>query len=274
MKGCDFLKEKLYETLENSRENKPQSKLGKIVNVILIALILMTLAAIILQSFKSINDRYSLWFSFFEIFTVIVFSIEYLARVYISDFKNNGEKSLKCRIKYILTPMAIVDLLAILPFFIPFIIPLDLRFLRLLRLTRILRLFKLNRYSSAMRTITIVIKSKRDELLSSVIIMLFVLLFASILMYYVENPTQPEAFSNMGESFWWAICTLTTVGYGDVYPITPMGRIIASVITVLGIGIIALPTAIISSGFLELLQKKKEKKCPVSGTIRYSKNGH
>ncbi len=256
------MKERLYEILESKSDN---SLVSKIVNLTIFSLIILTVIAIVLQSFQEINDQFSSYFYIFEVVSVIIFSIEYLARVYVSNLRPVKHKSRFKRIRYMLTPMALIDLMAILPFFLPFIIPIDLRFLRVLRFARLLRLFKLNRYTKALTTISKVIKGRRDELISSSVIMFLVLLIASILMYYAEFEAQPEAFSNIGTSFWWAICTLTTVGYGDIYPITIFGKIIASVITILGIGLIALPTAIISTGFLEEFQKKHQKKCPHCG---------
>lgn len=256
------MKTKLYSLLDL---NESSTKASKILNYSIIILIVLTVISIILQSFQSLYTSYNWLFNYFELFSVSIFTIEYVARVYVSNLTVDGSNSKKSRLTYIISPMAIVDLLAILPFFIPFIIPIDLRFLRILRLTRLLRVFKLNRYTKALKTIAKVIESRKDELLSSIFILSFVLLFSSILMYYAEFDAQPDAFPNIGASLWWAICTLTTVGYGDVYPITSFGKLIASVITVLGIGIIALPTAIISSGFLEEVQKRKNKQCPHCG---------
>ena len=151
--------------------------------------------------------------------------------------------------------MAIIDLLAILPFYLPFF-SADLRFLRMMRLFRLfrlLRVFKLGRYFEALHVIVKVIRSSGPQLIMSVVICFFVMLFSAIIMYEVENPVQPEQFPNVISSLWWAICTLTTVGYGDVYPITPVGRFFASVISLVGIGIIAIPTGIIAAGFNKVI---------------------
>ena len=159
--------------------------------------------------------------------------------------------------------MAVIDLLAILPFYLPMFIPIDLRFLRMLRLTRVLRVFKLNRYSKALNSISGVMRNKKDELLTTVFLMTFIIVISSTLIYYIEHEYQPEAFPNIVESFWWAIATLTTVGYGDVFPITGLGKVLASVIALSGIGLVALPTGIISSGFMANI--KTGKKCPHCG---------
>ena len=150
--------------------------------------------------------------------------------------------------------MALMDLLAILPFYVPFIIPVDLRVLRTLRVTRLLRLFKVNRYSSALATIGKVFKRKGSQLVASMFIVSLLMLIASVLMYSIENAAQPNVFHNAFDALWWAIATLTTVGYGDIYPITAGGKMLSSVIAILGIGLIAVPTGIISAGFMETIE--------------------
>lgn len=135
----------------------------------------------------------------------------------------------------------------------------------MLRLTRLFRIFKLNRYSKSLSVIVSIIKNKKDELISTLFIMFFIIVISSTLMYYFENAVQPEAFPNIIASFWWAVATLTTVGYGDIYPITTIGKVLASFIAITGIGLVALPTGIISSGFVEYISTKKETICPHCG---------
>lgn len=163
----------------------------RLINDLIVVLIFISIAMIILQSVDSINHRYEHVFRWIEILIVIIFTIEYLMRVYVSNYYRQGH--FWPRIQFALSPMAIVDLLSILPFFIPFIIPLDLRFLRILRLSRIFRVLKLNRLTHALKTIRNAVKKKKDELVTSLILMGLVLLVASILMYYAENSTQPES---------------------------------------------------------------------------------
>ena len=164
------------------------------------------------------------------------------------------------RLKYVFSFMALIDLLAILPFYLPFF-SADLRFLRMMRLFRLfrlLRVFKLGRYLDALHVIVKVIRTSGPQLIMSVVICFFVMLFSAIVMYTVENPEQPEQFPNVISSLWWAICTLTTVGYGDVYPITAVGKFFASVISLVGIGIIAIPTGIIAAGFNQVITGEKD----------------
>ena len=141
---------------------------------------------------------------------------------------------------------------------------------RLLRIARVLRVFKLGRYVDALHIIVKVISNSASQLIMSIVICFFVMLFSSIIMYTVENPVQPEQFPDIISSLWWAICTLTTVGYGDVYPITAAGKFFAAIISIVGIGIIAIPTGIISAGFTSLIGKDKEEPdkknyCPYCG---------
>jgi voltage-gated potassium channel len=144
----------------------------------------------------------------------------------------------------------------------------DLRFLRILRLTRLFRLFKIARYSKALRVVGTVLKRKKEPLILTLFVSLILLLVASSLMYYIEHDSQPESFPNIFASFWWAVATLTTIGYGDIYPITGWGKFLSGIIALLGIGLIALPTGILGSGFMEVIEKKenkKHKKCPHCG---------
>ena len=224
----------------------------------IMALIALSILSIVLESFSGLNDKYHTVFHVFETVTVVVFSIEYLLRIWTADLLYPEAKH--PRLKYIFSFMAVIDLLAILPFYLPFI-SADLRFLRMMRLFRLfrlLRVFKLGRYFEALQIIVRVIRTSGPQLIMSVVICFFVMLFSAIIMYTVENPVQPEQFPNVISSLWWAICTLTTVGYGDVYPVTHVGRLFASVISLVGIGIIAIPTGIIAAGFNQVISKEQK----------------
>jgi voltage-gated potassium channel len=237
------IKKRIYQIIEKADNG---DKASRIFDYFIIALIFLNITAIIVESFEGYCDTYSDYLRLFEIFSIFVFSIEYLLRLWTSNFKFDNKPILR----YIFTPMAIIDLLAILPFYLPILIPFDLRFVRVLRVLRMLRVFKLNRYSNALVIINKVIKEKKEELIVTVFITFLLLLMASTLMFYIEHDVQPKAFPNIISSFWWAIATLTTVGYGDVYPITGWGRLLSGIIAILGIGLVALPTGIISSGFM------------------------
>ncbi|NJK85200.1 MAG: ion transporter [Bacteroidales bacterium] len=197
----------------------------------------------------------------------MVFTIEYVLRIYVADLTYPSSTRFKSVFRFLLSPYGIIDLLAILPFYLPFLIAVDLRFLRILRLLRFLRVLKISRYYRSLNLLWIVIKEKHRELSITGFVTLLVLLFASFLMYYVEKDVQPQKFPNILAAFWWAIATLTTVGYGDIVPVTGFGKVISGLIAIIGIGLVALPTGIVSAGFMEKIRDKKKKAsyCPHCG---------
>ena len=156
------------------------------------------------------------------------------------------------------SPMALIDLLAILPFYLPFA-EIDLRFIRIFRLFRIFRLLKISRYINAAEMIRNVIVNKKEELLISLFAISVLLLVVSSFMYFVEGDIQPQAFGSIPKSLWWGVITMTTVGYGDVYPVTTVGKILGSIVAILGVGIVALPTGLLASGFSDEIKKRKNK---------------
>ena len=261
------MRRRIFEIISKAQEG---DRASRVFDLTIMGLISLSVISIVLQSFESLSTRFDKLFTAFEVITVIVFTTEYVLRVWTADYLYPDSKW--PRVKYIFSFMAIIDLLAILPFYLPFFAA-DLRFLRmvrLLRLFRLLRVFKLGRYFDALHTIVSVMRESATQLIMSVVLCMFVMLFSAIVMYTVENPVQPEQFPNVISSLWWAICTLTTVGYGDVYPITAIGRFFAAIISLVGIGIIAIPTGIIAAGFTSAINKKSEdhddkKYCPYCG---------
>lgn len=231
---------------------------GRIVNLSLILLIALNVVAIFLETVDSIFDQHQQAFWYFEVFSVGIFTIEYLARVWSSiDLKDTADASpILGRLRYMLSPIALVDLIAILPFYLSLYLSIDLRFLRVLRL---LRLLKLTRYSPALGALLDVVRKESDALLAAFVVLLMMLVISAGGIYLLENELQPETFGSMPNSLWWSIVTLTTVGYGDVVPITTGGRLFAGLIGLIGIGMIALPAAIMASGFAENIQGRKQK---------------
>ena len=237
------------------------------------ALIILNVFSLILASYKEIYLQYQFFFETFENFSVIIFTLEYLFRLFTADLEYIDGSTFSKRIKFTFSVFGLIDLFAILPFFLPLIFPFDLRVLRILRLFRLLRIFKLGRLSKSLQTITSVLKESKSELSITLFVAFILLILSSTLMYYVENEAQPDKFENIGQSLWWSVATLTTVGYGDIYPITGLGKILSSIIAIIGIGFIALPTGIISSAFINKIQSekefkkefKKECKCPKCG---------
>lgn len=226
-------------------------------DLVILFFILLSVSSVFITTFE-IPDRFHSVLLWIEICSVIVFTVEYLLRIWTADLLYPGAGFFNSRFKYVLSPMALIDLLSILPFYLPMILPVNLLGIRAIRLVRLLRIFKLSRYSEALNSIGNVFKSKAREIFASLFFVMILLTVASLLIYYAEHDAQPKQFQNAFSGLWWAVATLTTVGYGDIYPITPIGRVLGAVIAILGIGMVAVPTGILSSGFVEVLEKKKD----------------
>ena len=258
------LKKRTYNMLAVSRK---KGDLSWWVDIFLITLISLNAVALILETVESIYEQYATFFYYFELVSVILFSIEYVLRVWSANAAPAYRQLFTGNLRYAMTPLAVVDLLAVLPFYLP-LLGLDFRIARTLRVFRLLRLFKISRYTKALRHISKVFLDKREELAISLTFTMILLLLASTLMYYAEHEAQPEAFSSIPETMWWGIATLTTVGYGDVYPVTAIGKLLGGVIAIIGIGLFALPAGILASGFSEELSKEKEiATCPHCGKV-------
>lgn len=257
------MKKLIFEALEIGEY---EDRLSKTVDLFLILLIILSVLAVVLESVSSIYAKYGLYFRIFELFSVSVFTLEYGLRIWTCNLKEQYKGAFTGRLKYIFSLAAIIDLLAILPFFLPFFTSMDLRFLRIFRLVRV---FKLTRYSKTLQKFDDVIINKKDELLVTIGLTFLLLLSSSSIMYFVENQAQPDKFASIPDAMWWGVATLTTVGYGDVYPVTIVGKLFATFVVLLSIGIVALPTGIINAGFMEELNKEKEKEksitCPHCG---------
>ena len=261
------IKKRIFEIIEPSDEKDVPSK---VFDICLIVLVLINVCLVIADTFN-LPEKIKKISYYVEIVSVIIFTIEYILRIWTSDFLFPSKKWFVAKLKYIFSFLAIIDLLAILPFYLPFLITIDLRVLRMLRIIRLFRVFKINRYTNALSSIVKVFKSKQNELLSSIFIVILLMIVASVIMYSVENKAQPEVFRNAFDALWWALATLTTVGYGDIYPVTVLGKILSAIIAILGIGLVAVPTGIISAGFMENMSDSKKteddeiKYCPYCG---------
>ena len=262
------LKSRIHSILEPAYNQDPEISRKDWFGKFIVALIILNISAVILSTVEPIGQKFSRQFHFFEIFSVIIFTVEYLLRIWTVTVISKYRHPILGRARFMTTPLAVVDLLAILPFYIPMLIACDLRFLRALRLFRILRLLKLGRYSDSLKTVGNVFSAKRGELMITVFIIGILLILSSSLIYYAEREAQPEQFSSIPSSVWWSVVTLTTVGYGDVFPVTTTGKVFGAVISFLGIGLFALPAGILGAGFLEELRKKKGgSKCPHCGGL-------
>jgi len=247
------LRARIHEVIESTQ---PGNGIGVWFDRFLIVLIVTNVIAVILETVDQISEVYSDFFFVFELFSVAIFSIEYLMRLWtIVDGPNaNFRAPVAGRLRYALTPMALIDIAAILPFYLSVFIGIDLRFMRVFRL---LRLLKLTRYSTAMHMLGATLYTQRRALLAALMIVFMTLILTSSVIYLFEKDAQPEAFGSIPEAMWWGLATLTTVGYGDIYPITLVGKIFGSIVMILGIGIFALPVGILATGFAEEIRKRE-----------------
>jgi voltage-gated potassium channel len=207
IKNLRIFKKRIFLIIEKSKDGDLSSS---VFDCFLIVLIVVNIIAVIVGSFSDVSAQFKHPLAIFEYFSIIIFTVEYLLRLWTAN--NKYPSSHFPYLKYIFSFMAIIDLCAILPFYLPFIVGIDFRFLRVLRLFRLLRVFKLNRYFASMSIIGQVLKNEKDKLISTIIITVLLLLLASSVMYYIENAVQPDKFPNIIATFWWAVATLTTVG--------------------------------------------------------------
>ena len=255
---------RLFTTLDPSVRGGWAEQLFEITLVIVIVL---NIVIIMLASVGSIDLEFGEYFHQFEYFSLVFFTIEYIARVYSIVEKPEYSQPITGRLKFAATPLAIIDLLSILPLFLVFM-PLDLRVLRIFRLMSLFRMFKIARYLHALSIFKRVIIERKEQLVLSFLFILFVLVIISFTMYYVERDAQPDKFSSIPATMWWGIATLTTVGYGDIVPITSLGKILGGAFAIAGVALLALPAGVLSSGFFELLHHERKKKlvrCPHCG---------
>ena len=225
-------------------------KAGTGLDWFIMGLIVLNVVAFMLESVDWIGEVYATYFHWFEILSVAIFTVEYFSRIWSAVEAGQFENPITGRVSFARRPLMIVDLLAILPFYLGGALGLDLRFLRALRLIRVVRLFKLARYSHSLQIFRSVIESEKEKIVIAGYVNTILLVIAASVMYKIEHQAQPEAFSSIPETLWWGVITLTTVGYGDVAPVTPLGQFFGAIIAVLGIGMFALPASILASGFI------------------------
>jgi voltage-gated potassium channel len=243
----------------------------KIINIFIITLIILNVIAVILETVKPLHDKYETFFYYFDLVSVIIFTIEYILRVWSSNHEEKYKHSFWGRLKYMVSPGALIDFIAIVPFFLHLVFGLgiDLREVRMLRLLRVLRLFRLTAYTRSAHLISNVFRKRARELAISFILSIFLIIIASCIIYFAEH-LHPEnkGFTSIPASLWWSVVTLTTTGYGDMYPITTIGKIMTGLIMLTGVAFFAIPAGILSAGFLEEFRKTRKKKeniCPNCG---------
>lgn len=251
--GEPSLRQRVHQVLEHTGA---EDRLGRAVDYFIISLVVTNVVAFLLTTMPWFAARYGRALELFEIFSVLIFTIEYVLRIWsAAEFPlARGEASWKTRLKFALRPLQLIDLLAIAPFYLSFFIAADLRVLRILRLFRLL---KLARYSPAMQAMVTVFNNERRALLGALLLMMCLLLFASTGIYFLEHKAQPEAFGSVPAAMWWALATLTTVGYGDVTPVTTLGKIFGGIVMLFGLGMFALPIGIIATGFSQEASRRE-----------------
>jgi voltage-gated potassium channel len=254
----------VYQTLEITI--KGREGISLYINIFLIAIIALNSIAIILHTVPDYKKSYENIFFYFELFSVFIFTIEYVFRVWSCVENEKYKDPFWGRLKFMFTAWEVIDLLAILPFYMS-LFSTDLGLFRVLRIFRIIRLFRISKYFQALKVIQRVIQDKREELVLSMAFIFFLLLTSSSVVYYVEHDVQPDKFKSIPDAMWWGVNAMTTVGYGDLHPITPFGKFLGGVIAVLGVTIFALPTGILASGFAEQIREphKRNKHCPHCG---------
>jgi voltage-gated potassium channel len=258
--GWQAFRGEVFDIIDNEETSDWRSQLF---DSMIMILILLSLIATVAESFEVVKQNYGWHFDIFEDITLVIFVSEYLLRLWTADFKYKDESSYwKACGRFGSSGTGIIDLLAVFPlvvqFFVPYIVDIDLRMIRILKVTRMLRVLKLSSFTSSVIVVGDVFFEKRFELGITMFTTFIVMLVASTLMYYLEHDAQPDKFSNIVSTMWWAVATLTTVGYGDIYPITGWGQFAGSIIAILGLGVVALPTGIIGAAFIEKIEKQQE----------------
>jgi voltage-gated potassium channel len=249
------LQKKLYILLEEPSTNKAAYWL----NIFIYLLIIISILSLMLQSVASYNAKYGHILETINNVIMQFFIVEYIARLYASGAAA-PYRGLKGKVRYIFSPYAIIDLLAIAPYILMGF-DIDNSFIRALRLLRVFRLFRMRKYARFLHTLREIIYDKKEEFSVLFVYTIIILVMLAFVIYGIEHEAQPDVFSNIPQTLWWAVATLTTVGYGDMYPITAEGKFITAVISLLGIGFVAIPGGILASEFTERLQEQKEKEC-------------
>jgi len=248
------LQERVYRILE---QPEPSDRLARVWNFVIVTAIAITTLAVIIETIEAVDRQFQPLLRTIEVMSLAVFGTEYMLRLWVITCSPRYTHPLFGRLRFAVTPLALLDLLAVAPALLA--TGLDLRVLRVTRLARVLRVLKLARYSRGMGLIGKVVRQKKEELLIALGFFLILLVMTSSLMYFAEHGAQPKAFSSIPAAMWWAVVTMTTVGYGDVYPVTVFGRLLAGITALLGIAAFALPTSILGAGFLAELDRSSNR---------------
>lgn len=255
-KNIQKMRKRIFQIVEVGNDLDKVSRGYDYLNVLSV---IVNLIVSILYTYDDVRERYELILVIVESITVVFFVIDYVLRLWTAKFLYKELKEGRALRKYVFSFTGIVDLLSFLPYFLPVFFPQGTIAFRMIRIVRIFRLFRINAYYDSLGVITHVLNSKKQQLISSVFIILVLMVASSLCMYSLEHEAQPEVFSNAFSGIWWAASTLLTVGYGDIYPITFWGKLFGIFIAFLGVGMVAIPTGIISAGFVDQYSNIKKK---------------
>lgn len=241
------------------RELEPRARPGALstTNLIIAGVIILAAFLAIIETEPTIGKPYAATFLTLQLAFGVLFCIEYAARLYAAGEDPRFKGKRFGRLRWIVTPSALIDAVALLPLFLT-LASTSFYWLRFARIVRILRVVRLGRMSTAFDSVMAALYDRRFELWVSIIIAMLLMLFSASLLYFAEGQAQPEAFGSIPRALWWSIVTLTTIGYGDAYPITVLGKMCAAVIAVCGIGVIAMPTGIFAAAFSDAMQRRRD----------------
>ena len=244
----DDRRKRLFEIIEIGLPGDVASQVYDVFNILSIVI---NLVVSVMYTFNDLHARFGPWLVTIEAVTVAFFAADFAMRLWTAKFLRPSLTEPRAVLRYIFSFSGLVDLLSFLPYYLPVFFPSGAVAFRMFRVARVFRLFRVNAYYDSLGVITQVISSKRQQLFSSVFILLVLMLASSLCMYSLEHDAQPEVFSNAFSGIWWSVSTLLTIGYGDIYPVTTLGKIFSIFITFLGVGMVAIPTGIISAGFVD-----------------------
>lgn len=262
------MRRRVFEILTGPRHD---DVVGRVISGLLLLLIAANVTASVLETDAGIARRAPGFFRWFEIVSVVVFSVEYVLRIWSCTADKTYAHPIRGRLKQMSRPMSIVDLVAIAPFYVDLLLPgmLDLRFLRALRLLRLFRLMRIASLAEAFATLARVLRGKRPALFVTLTVVIVAMVVSAGAMYFVEHEHADTPFTSIPRAMWWAIVTITTVGYGDMVPVTAVGQLIAGLVAFIGICALALPVGIVSSGYIdELNRRQAQEPCPHCGKVR------
>lgn len=230
--------------------------IGQVAETVALMMVLFSIVALVLESDASFLDKYPSWFEISRNVFAVFFVCEYVLRSAVTQREGASVKSWR---KYGGSFFGIIDLMSILPVLLPMVVGPSFAVVKTFRMLRVFRILKFGRYSRSMKMLGDTVLSVRHALMSTLFISSFIILFSSACMYYLEHEAQPEAFPDILSSLWWAVATLTTVGYGDIYPVTVGGKVFASVVAMVGIGLVAIPTGLMSAAFVRKMEEQNNK---------------